>query len=817
MFAGALSISAYQFNPHALPLFVAAVLVGIMGSSIAWRERQNRVGVTWAILTGCCMFWLIGAAGNLSVTAPRLALEWQKISHVGLMLLPLALFQFIVSVLGLHHQHRLWTRALWTVAVAFVWLFVVSGDYLGTPYLYYWGYQARYGQETIFYSAFSALMVAYAFALLLNVYRRSHQRSVMRQRAKWLLLGLIPAIGGAVDALPALGYPVYPFGYLMILPMITATAYVAWKYRLVDITPAYAASQIVRNMSDGLLVLDQDDLVRLVNRTSSNLLGYAPEELLGKPLPSRLRRALTPDQFRSLAASSLGVEREISYLPPGGGRRTLSCSLSTMGRAANHTQALIYLIRDISEQRSAQDKIRLLAYYDPLTLLPNRTLFKERLEQALEKLSSKKERLALLFLDLDEFKQVNDTLGHTVGDALLCDVAQRLRQCLWIHEGSDDHFDHEVEGMVARLGGDEFIIALYDVDSGAEAQAMAERILKSLARPVKLQGREIFVNTSIGICYFPDHGNSVESLMQAVDTAMYRAKSKGRNNACVFSEAMNHAAQQRLTLETDLRKAIEHGEFLTYYQPLVHIQTQQVHALEVLARWQHPTRGLLLPGEFIPSAEENGLIVPIGESILTQACRQAKAWQQGGLPGLRIAVNLSTRQFQSYDLVGNIRRILDETQLTPSLLELEITESALMRDMDETSKKLYELRDMGIHLTIDDFGTGYSSLNYLKRLPIETIKVDRTFIRDIPHDPDDVAITRAILAMAHSLKLDVVAEGIESEEQLQLLKKIHYGLGQGHLLAYPMSEIETTAYLRRLKTYETPRPYRAEDEETAQG
>ncbi len=431
-------------------------------------------------------------------------------------------------------------------------------------------------------------------------------------------------------------------------------------------------------------------------------------------------------------------------------------------------------VRRMLTESRAERHVNHLAYHDALTDLPNRRLFADQLEQRTDLARRKGQPLALLFLDLDRFKLVNDSLGHEMGDLLIQSVAQRLSGAV---RKSD---------IVGRLGGDEFTVIVEGVTSAQDAALIAQKLIDTLSEPFTLDSREIFVTASVGIALYPFDGDQSGTLLKNADTAMYRAKERGRNGYQFYTAEMSARAMERLALENNLRRALERDELLLHYQPQVRLDSGDLIGLEALVRWNHPDLGLVPPGEFIPLAEETGLIVPVGEWVLRQACRQARAWREAGRETLRVAVNLSGRQLRQQNLVEVIRQILEESDLPPGGLELELTESSIMHKDKLTISTLWALHEMGIRLSIDDFGTGYSNLGYLKRFPIDTLKIDRSFVRDITADPDDAAITTAIIAMAHNLKIDVVAEGVETEEQKAFLRERGCDAIQGFLIGRPM-------------------------------
>ena len=543
---------------------------------------------------------------------------------------------------------------------------------------------------------------------------------------------------------------------------------------------------IMDDVADGIIALDRRGVIVSFSRSAEAIFGYRENEIVGRSvdvLVVRDPRAGSDPLDRILAATRLpGRAGELVARRKGG--QVIPIGVSASEVLSNGHVCYILTIRDVTIRKRTEETIRNLAYHDALTGLPNRRLFTDRLAQAIERARRNRRQLAVMILDLDRFKLINDSLGLTKGDQVLREVGERVVAAV---RRSD---------TVARLGGDDFLLLLPGVEGAESGAKVAQKILDTLLPPLYLDDQELHLGATLGITLYPHDGDDAETLIRNADTALYRAKEHSRGSYQFYTTDMNATAFERLVLETQLRKAIERGELVVYYQPQVRLDTGAVVAVEALVRWFHADLGLVSPAEFIPLAEETGLILDLGRWVLRTACAQVRSWQEQGFADLRLAVNLSGRQFEQDDLVRSIAQVIEEATLDPGDLDLELTESSIMRSPEQAVPKLQALDRLGIRLSIDDFGTGYSSLGHLKRFPIRTLKIDQSFIQDITTDPNDAAIAQAIIALAESLQLKVIAEGVETRDQLDLLRRYHCDEMQGYLFARPLPPGELLELLR---------------------
>jgi diguanylate cyclase (GGDEF)-like protein/PAS domain S-box-containing protein len=526
-----------------------------------------------------------------------------------------------------------------------------------------------------------------------------------------------------------------------------------------------------------IFVLDTEGNVSLWNPAAREMFGWDESEVFNRPFPlvQKGREEAFRTAFDDALRGKLTTDYETRQQKKDGSPIDINVWTAALFNAQGEINGIMAIVADITERKQSEAKINYLAYHDTLTGLPNRVSFEERLVEAVAHAKVARESLAVMFLSLDRFKKFNDTLGHLIGDQLLRSVAERLN--LTLREGNH----------VARFGSDEFAVLLTRISGAEEAARRANNFQNVLNAPFIVEGHELYVTSSIGIGLYPDDGTDAQGLLKSAGSALYRAKQLGGSSYQFYTADMNARALARLALENQLRWALERKEFVVYYQPQVNLDTGKIMGMEALVRWQHPELGLVPPAEFIPLAEDTGLIMPIGEWVLRTACAQTKVWQNCGFSNLHVAVNLSPRQFQQPDLLLLIEQSLKEAGLNPASLELEVTESSVMKNTESAINTLRELRAMGIKISIDDFGSGYSSLTYLKHLPIDVLKIDQSFVRDMTSDPKDAAIVMAIIQLAHSLQLQVKAEGVETEEQLRFLRLLRCDEMQGYLFCRPLA------------------------------
>jgi diguanylate cyclase (GGDEF)-like protein/PAS domain S-box-containing protein len=1007
----------------ALTLLTAAALLAL-GLAVVVRARASLISHLFFAICAGAAGWLFSFSRLYRVMDPRLALEWARIGMLFTCIIPASIFHFTIVYLGRTQEKRRDIIVAWIICL-------IVGALGVTPLVtsgvrrFSWGF---YPAGSLFNLAWLSIYLGIIAASVLLLARASRGADdEARRRARGLVAAFIAGSFAAIDFFPSIGIAIPPLGFLAVIAFIGIAAHSIWRYPLADITPEYAASQILATMKGAVIVVDLKARIRLMNDAAAKMLGYEERELLGEhlrvifepskdtlttgqlvhslgvlehnmhwrqrdgttidvtasssflrgaddapvgvvyvaqdvterkradqalreserryrtlfdgnPLPMWVydteslefiavneaairhygfsrnefmkmhitdirppedieialqairdaRERTAPRVFRHLKKGGAIFDAEVtSYEFTSEGKRArlviavdvterrraeealreseeryrllfernlaavfrstregsiLDCNeamarlfgyetraemldtkAGTLYFAAEDRDSLLEKVYaegslsnvevrlrkkdgtqlwalenitvvgggvmegtliDITERKTTQERMEYQAYHDVLTGLPNRSLFRDRINMALAHARRAKRGAAVMFLDLDQFKLVNDTLGHTVGDGLLQQIASRIVHCV---RGED---------TVARMGGDEFTILLADISDTRSAAMVAQKVLAVVSHPVVVDGHELFATTSIGIAIFPDDGGDAETLLKNADRAMYRAKEAGRNNYQFATPSAFDVG--RLELERSLHHAFEREEFILHYQPMVELESGRVVGAEALIRWNHPEHGLMNPDDFIPVAEECGLIIPIGEWVLRTACAQMKRWHDAGHGPLRIAVNLSARQFQQRDLPATIERVLESTSFPGEMLDVEITESTAMQNAELSLSIMRRLKEMGVRISIDDFGTGYSSLSYLKRFPIDCVKIDQGFVRDLGTGTSEGAIITAVISLARALQLRVVAEGVETEEQLQFLQRERCAEIQGFLYSRPVCAEEFEATLAKV-------------------
>lgn len=727
--------------------------------------------------------WTIASALEIGVVAVDTKLFWAKVKFIGIVVVPPAALGFLLWASG---------RGRWIslrlIAIVFPALLVLGDVWIRGPRGAVWTgasidasgpfsvLQIEYGMGFWLFAAYSYGLLLLGSGLLVSTVVGSNR--IFRLQSAVLLIGVVAPWGAnalnLLDVVAAPGLDLTPFAF-----PITAGALAVgiWRLRLLDLVPI-ARDTVTERMRDAVIVLDAQYRVLDLNTVAERILGVGASRAVGQKI-SRLafseRTLLEPrrahallDRYREHGEAYEEVRRG-----QGPDLRTYSLTLSSLREGDPRQGEHLMTLHDVTERKIVEDHLDRLAHYDTLTGLPNRRLFYERLERAIVLAQRRKLKVALLFLDLDRFKHVNDTLGHEVGDLLLEQVAKRVKNCL-----------READS-VSRLAGDEFTVLLQEITDNKDAAAVANRIIESFARPFELDGHVLNVTTSVGISLFPADGQGRSELLKNADTAMYRAKTLGKNRFEFYQEEMAAEAHERIDAEKGLHSALRNEEFMIHYQPLLTTRGSELFAVEALVRWEHPERGLLLPAEFVPIAEKNGLIVELGHFVLREACTQAKRWQEQNPTDtpLKVCVNLSSRQLRHPDLASDVIRILEETGLSSGDLVLELPESALLEDATHTASVLHQLKERGVLVAVDDFGTGYSALSTLFHLPLDLVKVDRSLVDALGRGTNGEPMISAIVSMARGMGMRVVAEGVESAQQLAMLRSMGCDLVQGHYLA----------------------------------
>jgi diguanylate cyclase (GGDEF)-like protein/PAS domain S-box-containing protein len=777
-----------------LLLLCAGVALAAMAIVILVRERGSWLGWLHFFLSAGLATWTLGLQWGLAAPdSPSAETAFRFVAIPAILAFLPVLFQLMCALTVQRARVRPMIIAAWTASAVLLGILWFTDEFIVGMRDYAWGHMPAYGWGGWLLVAEVTVVVAASMALCAGLLMRSPRGGVSWHRARLLLLGLGVASFGAVDFLPFFGVDMWPWGSFALALGNGVNVIVTWRYRLVEITPAFAAQRFMDTMSDGVLVLDQDGLVRLVNPAACQMLGYRAEEVLHRAPAGGVGALLFGEQQSLPHFPREGyVGRERQYETPSGSRRTLSASLSLMQEGGREPLAAVVTLRDITAAMAAQEQIHRLAYYDPLTNLPNRLLLKERFSQAMARAERARAQAAVLFLDLDRFKQVNDTLGHDAGDLLLKAVSERITACVRENDLVMRNAEGTKASTLVRLGGDEFVLLLAPVERGEDAAKVARRILQSVAQPFRLAGgAEVMSGVSIGISVYPTDGEDADTLMAKADLAMYHAKESGRNTARFFNDEMNSVTMERAGMETSLRRALTGHEFLLYYQPVMDARRGGVSGLDAQLFWNHPQHGMMAERDFHTVAHDAGLAGPLGEWIIRTACFQMRAWEGSGVARLRLSVSVSPALLERGNLLETVRESLAQTRLEPHRLLLCVREPGLRVDRDKVTAVMRALNAMGVTLVLDDFGSGLVSVEDLTTYPIGMVRLRGDYLREAPLRGDAALIAGALVGLVHGLGLEAIASGADDAESAAFLKSLgcDHLLGDAFSAALPAEEI----------------------------
>ncbi len=772
--------SGYTFGGHPTLVMLTAALMALLGVTVLVRERNSRVSIFFFVLCCAVTVWLGSYALMYAAPDAERAERWARAGYLGIPFIPATSYMFTAELLGVSDRRMPVAAVLWGLGALLSVGIIGSGWVVTGMYEYPWGYYPDY--DVVGGSLFIALITLGMGAVVVEWWRafRQADSEVRRMQARWFMnaFALAPVI--FFDFLPSFALPVYPFGYLVVAVVEGIMALAILRYDLVELTPAFAAEKIIETMADPVVVCDESGMVEVTNAAVEEVFGVPGRVLEGKTLGQ-----LVDDHARAsemlLGDPTTPLRDEEMTFETADGEVVVSISRNPIEDRRGETVGAVVIARDISRRKEAEAQLRHDALHDALTDVPNRALFIDRIEQLLKRQDDDRpEPFGVLFLDLDRFKAVNDSLGHPIGDELLERVAGRIEQCL----GRSD--------TVARLGGDEFGVLLVGVESEMQARSVATRIRDRIEEPFFPDEETLYISASIGVVVNQGGYATPTELLRDADRAMYSAKRDTLNRVAVFEEGVDSAVGGEAHLESALKRAIDEGELRLNYQPIVDLEDGRAMGVEALARWQHPEVGEVPPSEFVPLAEETGIVFDLGRWVLEEACRQMQRWRRQGKLASEwsMNVNLSAPEISSPGLVPMLEEILEETGLPGHHLQVEITERILIANPAEIEQMFERLSEMDVRICIDDFGTGYSSLNYLRRFRVDSLKIDREFVRDVHRSRDAREIVGAILRLAGKLDLEVVAEGIEKRGQVATLRELGVERGQGFLWGRPESDEE---------------------------
>lgn len=788
---------------YALPAFLAALLAAGCGVVVIARERFSKSGWLHFLLTSCVAAWQLCVAQVLGASTVTEAEYWGRAMAAMAILVPAIQFHFSYSLVRGRGERFDVVTVFWVVAALFEISLVATDAFVSRIQTYPWGAFPRYGLAGALFMVSTAATAVGTGLLYLDVIRRNPAGGIAWWRARLLFASLLFGSLGGIDFLPAFGVGVFPFGGLLVALALVLNIYTTIRFRLVEITPALAAQQMMNTMTDGVLLLDRDGMVRLVNPSACETLGYASDQLLHGLPPRPLAALLYGEEHSKPRFPDTPMTRvERTYHPPTGGERTLLVSISHVAPEPGDPLAAIVTLHDDTEARQAREQIHRLAYYDALTGLPNRLLLKERFQQAIAWAERAGGQAAVLFLDLDRFKQVNDTLGHDAGDRLLQIVTERISTCVRESDVVLRGAGRTDVSTLARLGGDEFVLLLAPVERGEDAGKVAMRIHQALREPVRLDsGDEVVTGASIGIALYPGDGRDADTLMKRADLAMYHAKETGRGNAKFYDEALNVATVQRLGMETGLRRALTGHEFLIHYQLVVGSDDGLPVALDTQLFWRHPEHGLLPEREFAEVAQDAGLALNLGEWVIRTACQQMRAWASGGMKPVPLMVTASPALIERGTLVDLLRDILQESGTDPRQLWVCVRYLRSRTGSGPMTATLRSLAKLGVRIVLDEFDTGQMAVIDLIEHPVRTARLSGTWLRNVSSLGQAAVAARALVGLARGLEMEVIASGVETPEAAVLLRSLgcQYQLGPAHGAAVEAEEVPTMLEAARLR------------------
>ncbi|MBI1396173.1 MAG: EAL domain-containing protein [Betaproteobacteria bacterium] len=782
-------------NAFALPSAASASLALACGALVVLRERFSRNGWRHLIFAVSVFAWQLCMAGLLLSQSETTARAWVFAAAATAVFLPAALFHFTSSLSRESHARLDPAAWLWVGSGCFLVTLVATDEFVVGLARYRWGLYPAYGPLGLVFIAFTFVAILLCYRMIALVMRNNPVDGVVWRRARLLLVALGCEALGALDFLPAVGVNVFPAGGLFVSLGLVLNIYTTWRYRLVEITPALAAQQFMDTMTDGVLVLDRDGMVRLVNPAACEILGLASAQLLHAFPPRPVVRLIMGETEDGRFPSGPCRMRECEYQRPSIGTRTLSVSVSMIYDGGDVPLAAVAILHDVTAARAAQEQIHRLAYYDPLTGLPNRLLLKERFGHVISWAERARAHAAVLFLDLDRFKQINDTLGHEAGDLLLKAVTDRITTCV----RESDLVMRRTEGgqpsTLARLGGDEFVLLLSPIERGEDAQGVASRIIQILSDPIRLHsGHEVVTGVSIGIALYPADGDDAQTLMRKADLAMYHAKESGRNNARFYDDVLNTAVAQRASTETSLRRALVGHEFLLRYQPVVATLTGAVVGIETQVFWNHPSRGLLPAREFADAAQETGVALSLDDWVVRTACAQMHAWCSGGVPAsTAVLVSIGALTLVRGNLVETVREALAQSPIDPARLWLCVPPVEARAAASHVPAVLQAVASLGVQIVIDDFGTGRISVADVLARPVHMVRMEGEYLRRIPEDAEAVKAVRALLGFVQGFGMKAIACGVSDPRALPVLRDAGctHCVGDVHAPAVPAEEVPT--------------------------